>query len=121
MNADSIPAPPNYAVKLVAVACIWAVTILNMITRHSGSQVQNVTAVAKFLGLILICILGIIWLAKGTYISQFHNAFADTSSDFWPYGTGLYLALFSVRNDMVLLYINVVWLLIPSKLVQWLE
>ncbi|KAG2174313.1 hypothetical protein INT43_004336 [Umbelopsis isabellina] len=98
MEADSIPAPPNYAVKLVAVACIWAVTILNMITRHSGSQVQNITAVAKFLGLILICILGIVWLAKGTYISQFQNAFEGTSSDFWPYGTGLYLALFSYNG-----------------------
>lgn len=107
MDADSIPAPPNYAVKLVAVACIWAVTILNMITRHSGSQVQNVTAVAKFLGLILICILGIVWLAKGTHISQFQNAFEGTSSDFWPYGTGLYLALFSVCYSLMTFYAHI--------------
>ncbi|KAH8554214.1 amino acid/polyamine transporter I [Umbelopsis sp. PMI_123] len=98
MAADKIPSPPNYAVKLVAVASIWAVTILNMISRSSGNYVQNVTTVAKFIGLIIICIVGIVWLAKGTYLFQFQNAFEGSSSTFWPYGTGIYLALFSYNG-----------------------
>lgn len=98
MAADQIPSPPNYAVKLVAVASIWAVAVLNMVSRSSGNYLQNVTTVAKFIGLILICILGIVWLAKGTYNFHFQNAFEGSSTEFWPYGTGIYLALFSVRK-----------------------
>ncbi|KAG2180683.1 hypothetical protein INT44_003690 [Umbelopsis vinacea] len=98
MAADKIPTPPNYAVKLVAVACIWAVAIFNMVSRSSGNYVQNVTAVAKFIGLFIICIVGIVWLAKGTYLFHFQNAFEGSSTTFWPYGTGIYLALFSYNG-----------------------
>ncbi|GAB5590312.1 Large neutral amino acids transporter small subunit 2 [Umbelopsis nana] len=98
MAADQIPSPPNYAVKLVAVASIWAVAVLNMVSRSSGNYLQNVTTVAKFIGLILICIVGIVWLAKGTYTFHFQNAFEGSSTEFWPYGTGIYLALFSYNG-----------------------
>lgn len=96
---------PTYLVKLVAVACIWAIVLFNSLARRAGSMVQNVFTFAKLLALAMIIIIGFVWLGKG-YVEPFDDAFANSSTNGLSYGAAMYLALFSY-NGWVSCYIYI--------------
>jgi amino acid transporter len=88
---------PAYLVKLVAIACIWAIILFNSLARRAGSMVQNVFTFAKVLALTMIIIIGFVWLGKG-HVEPFDDAFANSSTNGLSYGTAMYLALFSYNG-----------------------
>ncbi|RCH84316.1 b(0,+)-type amino acid transporter 1 [Rhizopus stolonifer] len=88
---------PGYAVKLVAIACIWVVVFFNAFGRKAGAMIQNVFTGAKLLALAMIIIIGWVWLGKG-HTENFQNAFANSSTSALDYGTAMYMALFSYNG-----------------------
>ncbi|KAG2205335.1 hypothetical protein INT46_008602 [Mucor plumbeus] len=88
---------PDYAIKLVSIACIWVVVFFNAFARKAGAMVANVFTAAKLLALTMIIIIGWVWLGKGnTY--NFQNAFEGSSTNALDYGTAMYMALFSYNG-----------------------
>ncbi|KAI8575630.1 hypothetical protein K450DRAFT_261003 [Umbelopsis ramanniana AG] len=96
-NHDTPKNVPTYLVKLVAVACIWAIILFNSLARRAGSMVQNVFTFAKLLALTMIIVIGFVWLGKG-HVEPFHDSFANSSTNGLSYGTAMYLALFSYNG-----------------------
>lgn len=88
---------PDYAVKLVAIACIWTVVGFNSFARKAGTWVQNVFTAAKLIALVMIIIIGFVWLGKGS-VANFQKGFENSSTSALDYGTSLYLALFSYNG-----------------------
>jgi amino acid transporter len=88
---------PDYAVKLVAIACIWVVVLFNAFGRKAGAMIANVFTAAKLLALTMIIIIGWVWLGKGN-TQNFENAFAGSSTSALDYGTAMYMALFSYNG-----------------------
>ncbi|KAI8378156.1 amino acid permease-domain-containing protein [Choanephora cucurbitarum] len=87
----------DYAVKLVAIACIWVVVLFNAFGRKAGAMIQNVFTGAKLLALAMIIIIGWVWLGKGN-TANFQNAFNNSSTNALDYGTAMYMALFSYNG-----------------------
>ena len=79
---------PDYAVKLVAIACIWIVVLFNAFGRKAGAYVANFFTAAKLLALAMIIIIGWVWLGKGN-VGNFENAFANSSTNALDYGTAM--------------------------------
>ncbi|ORZ13480.1 amino acid permease-domain-containing protein [Absidia repens] len=96
-HPDAIPEMPDYALKLVAIACIWTVVAFNCFARKAGTWVQNIFTAAKLIALAMIIIIGFIWLGKGG-VHNLENAFEGSSTNGLDYGTSLYLALFSYNG-----------------------
>ncbi|KAI7901722.1 amino acid permease-domain-containing protein [Cokeromyces recurvatus] len=88
---------PDYAVKLVAIACIWVVVLFNAFGRKAGAMVANVFTAAKLLALAMIIIIGWIWLGRG-HTENFKNAFHNSSTNALDYGTAMYMALFAYNG-----------------------
>ncbi|KAL7315532.1 hypothetical protein PS15m_004742 [Mucor circinelloides] len=88
---------PDYAIKLVSIACIWVVVFFNAFARKAGAMVANVFTAAKLLALAMIIIIGWVWLGKG-HVENFQNAFAGSSTNALDYGTAMYMALFSYNG-----------------------
>lgn len=88
---------PDYAIKLVAIACIWVVVLFNAFGRRAGAMVANVFTAAKLLALAMIIIIGWVWLGKGN-TQNFENAFSGASTNALDYGTAMYMALFSYNG-----------------------
>ncbi|KAL0139873.1 B-type amino acid transporter 1-like protein [Mucor lusitanicus] len=88
---------PDYAIKLVSIACIWVVVFFNAFARKAGAMVANVFTAAKLLALAMIIIIGWVWLGKG-HTENFQNAFAGSSTNALDYGTAMYMALFSYNG-----------------------
>ncbi|CAO3643889.1 unnamed protein product [Mucor fragilis] len=88
---------PDYAIKLVSIACIWVVVFFNAFARKAGAMVANVFTAAKLLALAMIIIIGWVWLGKGN-TQNFQNAFAGSSTNALDYGTAMYMALFSYNG-----------------------
>ncbi|RKP25423.1 amino acid/polyamine transporter I, partial [Syncephalis pseudoplumigaleata] len=84
----------DWTVKLVAVATIMLVVLLNCLQRGSGNVVQNVFTTAKLGAIALIVLIGLYWLATGS-IDNFRHPFEGTSRNPAQYGTAFYFALFS--------------------------
>ncbi|KAI8098989.1 amino acid permease-domain-containing protein [Halteromyces radiatus] len=96
-NPAHQPDMPDYALKLVAIACIWTVVAFNCFARKAGTWVQNIFTAAKLIALAMIIIIGFIWLGKGG-VKNLENAFEGSSTNALDYGTSLYLALFSYNG-----------------------
>ncbi|CAO3632858.1 unnamed protein product [Cunninghamella echinulata] len=94
---QAIATLPDYAVKLVAIACIWTVVGFNCFARKAGTWVQNIFTAAKLIALVMIIIIGFVWLGKGS-VDNFKNGFEGSSTSALDYGTSLYLALFSYNG-----------------------
>ncbi|KAG0166618.1 b(0,+)-type amino acid transporter 1 [Apophysomyces sp. BC1034] len=88
---------PEYALKLVAICCIWVIVIFNSLQRSAGTLVQNVFTGAKLIALVMIIIIGWVWLGKGN-VQSFENAFEGSSTNALNYGTAMYMALFSYNG-----------------------
>ncbi|KAI8647435.1 amino acid permease-domain-containing protein [Parasitella parasitica] len=88
---------PDYAIKLVSIACIWVVVLFNAFARKAGAMVANVFTAAKLLALAMIIIIGWVWLGKG-HTENFQNAFTGSSTNALDYGTAMYMALFSYNG-----------------------
>lgn len=96
-HPDASPDMPDYALKLVAIACIWTVVAFNCFARKAGTWVQNIFTAAKLIALVMIIIIGFVWLGKGG-VRNLENAFEGSSTNGLDYGTSLYLALFSYNG-----------------------
>lgn len=88
---------PDYAVKLVAIGCIWTVVLFNAFGRKAGAYIANFFTAAKLLALSMIIIIGWVWLGKGN-VQNFQNAFGNSSTNALDYGTAMYMALFSYNG-----------------------
>jgi amino acid transporter len=88
---------PDYAVKLVAIACIWTVVLFNAFGRKAGAYIANIFTAAKLIALAMIIIIGWVWLGKGN-VGNFQNAFVGSSTNALDYGTAMYMALFSYNG-----------------------
>ncbi|KAI8071458.1 amino acid permease-domain-containing protein [Gongronella butleri] len=91
------PDMPDYAVKLVAIACIWVVVAFNCVGQKAGAYVQNIFTGAKLIAVVMIIIIGFVWLGKGGK-DNLANAFVGSSTNALDYGTALYLALFAFNG-----------------------
>ncbi|KAF7726339.1 b(0,+)-type amino acid transporter 1 [Apophysomyces ossiformis] len=98
-KSDPLKTPdmPDYALKLVSIACIWVIVIFNSLQRSAGAWVQNVFTAAKLIALVMIIIIGWVWLGKGN-VQNFQNAFEGSSTNALNYGTAMYMALFSYNG-----------------------
>lgn len=88
---------PDYAVKLVSIACIWVVVLFNAFGQKAGAYIANIFTAAKLLALAMIIIIGWVWLGKGN-TANFQDAFAGSSTNALDYGTAMYMALFSYNG-----------------------
>ncbi|ORX54515.1 amino acid transporter [Hesseltinella vesiculosa] len=96
-SASGSPDMPDYALKLVAICCIWVVVAFNCFGQKAGAYVQNIFTAAKLIAVVMIIIIGFIWLGKdGKH--NLDNAFVGSSQNALDYGTALYLSLFAFNG-----------------------
>ncbi|XP_073688695.1 b(0,+)-type amino acid transporter 1 [Garra rufa] len=89
--------PPILVVKCIAAACVLVIAMANMLNIRFTMATQVVFMVAKFVGLMIIVIGGIITLLQGNYGSLYslESAFADTKLGINTVGMALYQCLWS--------------------------
>ncbi|XP_074416345.1 LOW QUALITY PROTEIN: b(0,+)-type amino acid transporter 1 [Sinocyclocheilus rhinocerous] len=88
---------PILVVKCIAAACVLVIATANVLNIRFTIAAQAVFMVAKFVGLMIIVIGGIITLLQGNYGSLYNleSAFADTKLGISTVGMALYQCLWS--------------------------
>uniref|UniRef100_A0A673MNF2 Zmp:0000001267 n=1 Tax=Sinocyclocheilus rhinocerous TaxID=307959 RepID=A0A673MNF2_9TELE len=94
---------PILVVKCIAAACVLVIATANVLNIRFTIAAQAVFMVAKFVGLMIIVIGGIITLLQGNYGSLYNleSAFADTKLGISTVGMALYQCLWSYAGWLV--------------------
>ncbi|XP_042221942.1 Y+L amino acid transporter 2-like [Homarus americanus] len=96
---------PYYAVKFLGAAMLCLLGYINCIGVKLGSRLQDILAITKVLGLIIIIIAGVYHLARGN-VSHFLDPMEGTIWDVSSFATAFYSTLFTYSGWSSLNYVT---------------
>ncbi|KAK6529477.1 hypothetical protein TWF281_008650 [Arthrobotrys megalospora] len=102
LTEDADP-PPQLAVKAIALACMWMITILNCLSTKAGTRMGDVFLLIKLISLMAITIIGIVVAITGFSVKpggpsmewKMGNWFEGSSKDPGAYAVALYAGLWA--------------------------
>ncbi|KAF3922631.1 hypothetical protein ABW21_db0200653 [Orbilia brochopaga] len=102
LTEDAVP-PPQIAVKAIALAGLWLITLLNCLSTKAGTRMGDVFLMVKLISLIAITVIGIVVAATGFSVKpggpsnewKQGNWFQGSSHDPGAYAVALYAGLWA--------------------------
>ncbi|RVD83232.1 uncharacterized protein DFL_007628 [Arthrobotrys flagrans] len=102
LTEDAEP-PPQLAVKAIALAGMWMITILNCLSTKAGTRMGDVFLLIKLISLMAITIIGIVVAITGFSVKpggpsmewKMGNWFEGSSKDPGAYAVALYAGLWA--------------------------
>ncbi|KAJ6259678.1 hypothetical protein Dda_5316 [Drechslerella dactyloides] len=102
LTEDAEP-PPQIAVKVIALAGLWFITLLNCLSTKAGTRMGDVFLMVKLISLIAITVIGIVVAVTGFSVKpggpskewKQGNWFQGSSHDPGAYAVALYAGLWA--------------------------